>query len=264
MSKVIKYPVWNEAPHHIEAPTAPPKPPPEAEEEPVVDDEAMARMMAEIAAKEQRVQDMLKEAESSAALLKQEGQAEYDRLIEEAQKEIEALRAEARSKGYEDGMRQGREDGEQGVRQEMQAMVNDASARAEKTLRDAEEATFDYLKMAEEDVVSIAMGVVEKVLPQHFIDVPQMVLPLVREAIAKVCDQKRLVVHVPPDSYDFVLMARDELRQILTAGDAVLEFHADEALKPGDCLVETPNGSVDARLATQIELIKQAVMDVMM
>ena len=132
MSKVIKYPVWNEAPHHIEAPTAPPKPPPEAEEEPVVDEEAMARMMAEIAAKEQRAQDMLKEAERSAALLKQEGQAEYDRLIEEAQKEIEALKAEARSKGYEDGMRQGREDGEQGVRQEMQAMVNDASARAEK------------------------------------------------------------------------------------------------------------------------------------
>ena len=36
------------------------------------------------------------------------------------------------------------------------------------------------------------------------------------------------------------------------------------ALKPGDCLIETPNGSVDARLATQIELIKRAVVDVMM
>ena len=146
----------------------------------------------------------------------------------------------------------------------MQEEINQASAQAEKTLRDAEEATLDYLMKAENDVVAIAMEVVEKVLPQHFIDVPQMVLPLVKEAILKVCDQKKLVVSVPPDAYDFVLMARDELRQILSAGDAVLEIHADEALKPGDCLIETPNGSVDARLATQIELIKQAVLDVMM
>lgn len=263
MSKVIKYAQWQETPRSIEAPSAPPKPA-EADAEPEMDEEALARLMEEISAKEQRAREMLKEAEQQAALLKQEGQAEYDRLMEEARAEVEAQKEEARTKGYEEGLLQGREDGEKEIRQSLQEAINEANAKAEKTLRDAENATFDYLQKAEDDVVAIAMGVVEKVLPQHFIDVPQMVLPLVREAIMKVKDQKRLVVHVPPGSYDFVLMARDELRQILTAGDAVLEIHSDEALKPGDCLVETPNGSVDARLATQMELIKQAVLDVMM
>jgi flagellar assembly protein FliH len=263
LSKVIKFAQWQETPRSIEAPPAPSKPV-EAEEEPEVDEEAVARLLEEIAQKEQRAKDLLKEAEKQAALLKQEGQAEYDRLMEEARAEIEAAKEEARGKGYEEGLQQGRVDGEKEIRQSLQDTINETNAKAEKTLRDAEEATFDYLQKAEEDVVSIAMGVVEKVLPQHFIDVPQMVLPLVREAILKVKDQKKLVVHVPPTSYDFVLMARDELRQILTAGDALLEIHSDEALKPGDCLVETPNGSVDARLATQMELIKQAVLDVMM
>ena len=41
------------------------------------------------------------------------------------------------------------------------------------------------------------------------------------------------------------------------------QIQADEMLHPGDCVIETPNGSVDARLATQLELIKSAVQEVM-
>ena len=59
-------------------------------------------------------------------------------------------------------------------------------------------------------------------------------------------------------------MARDELRGILTAGDTNLTITSDDGLKPGDCLVETPNGNVDARLQTQIEQLKKAVREVML
>ena len=59
-------------------------------------------------------------------------------------------------------------------------------------------------------------------------------------------------------------MARDEFRSLLTYGDATIEVLSDDSMQPGDCLVETPNGSVDARLATQIEMLKQAVKDVML
>ena len=51
MSKVIKYAQWQETPRSIEAPSAPSKPK-EAEEEPGVDEEALARLMEEISAKE--------------------------------------------------------------------------------------------------------------------------------------------------------------------------------------------------------------------
>ena len=148
--------------------------------------------------------------------------------------------------------------------EEMEAAIRAANAQAEKTLRDAKDASADYVQKAEKDVTTIAMSVVEKVLPQHFIDVPQVILPLVREAILKVKDQKELLIHVPPASYGLVLMARDEFRSLLTYGDATLEVLSDDSMQPGDCLVETPNGSVDARLATQIEMLKQAVKDVML
>jgi flagellar assembly protein FliH len=50
----------------------------------------------------------------------------------------------------------------------------------------------------------------------------------------------------------------------LTYGDASIDLLSDQSMRPGDCLIETPNGTVDARLATQIELIRQAVKNVML
>ena len=90
---------------------------------------------------------------------------------------------------------------------------------------------------------------------------PQIILPLVQKALDKIKDQKEINIHVAPAVYDLVLMARDEFRSRLTGAGAELSVTSDESLVPGDCVIETPNGSVDARLQTQIELIRQAVED---
>ena len=263
MSRVIKAAVWEENPHLIDVPPPPPPPREEGEAE-ALSEEAVQNLLARIAEREQAMDERVKEAEIQVAVLHGEAEEERDRLLSEAQTQIEHDRAEARAAGHAEGFAAGHAEGEAAVREEMAELIRTTNVQAEKTLRDAHDAMRDYLMQAEEDIVSIAMTAVERILPQHFIDVPQMVLPIVRDAILRVKDQKEVVVHVPPDSYDFVLMARDELRGLLTAGDTNLTITSDEAMKPGDCLVETPNGSVDARLQTQIEQLKKAVREVML
>ena len=263
MSRVIKAAVWEENPHLIDVPPPPPPPREEGEAE-ALSEEAVQNLLARIAEREQAMDERVKEAEIQVAVLHGEAEEERDRLLSEAQTQIENDRAEARAAGHAEGFAVGHAEGEAAVREEMAELIRTTNVQAEKTLRDAHDAMRDYLMQAEEDIVSIAMTAVERILPQHFIDVPQMVLPIVRDAILRVKDQKEVVVHVPPDSYDFVLMARDELRGLLTAGDTNLTITSDEAMKPGDCLVETPNGSVDARLQTQIEQLKKAVREVML
>ena len=263
MSRVIKAAVWEENPHLIDVPPPPPPPREEGEAE-ALSEEAVQNLLARIAEREQAMDERVKEAEIQVAVLHGEAEEERDRLLSKAQTQIENDRAEARAAGHAEGFAAGHAEGEAAVREEMAELIRTTNVQAEKTLRDAHDAMRDYLMQAEEDIVSIAMTAVERILPQHFIDVPQMVLPIVRDAILRVKDQKEVVVHVPPDSYDFVLMARDELRGLLTAGDTNLTITSDEAMKPGDCLVETPNGSVDARLQTQIEQLKKAVREVML
>ena len=263
MSRVIKAAIWEENPHLIHTPE-PPKPEAYAAENFGIDEEAQARMLAEIAAKEQRAIQLLKDAKVDAEIMRQEAKADCERMKAEAQQEIQDAKEEAIKQGHQEGYEEGLKDGEAKIREEMAATIAEGSAQAEKTLRDAKAATRDYVQQAEQDVVRIVMAVVEKILPQHFIDVPQVVLPVVREAISKVKDQKELKIHIAPQDYDLVLMARNEFRGLLTYGDATIDLVSDQSMKPGDCLIETPNGTVDARLATQIELVRQAVKNVML
>lgn len=183
--------------------------------------------------------------------------------MEEAEIEIESLKEEAKTQGHEEGLQEGRVQGKQEALDEMKNAINSANEQAMKTLKDAKDATLDYMLKAEHDLAEVVLTVAEKIIPQHFLDVPQVILPVVKEALLRIKDQKEIFVHVPPDSYDLVLMARDEFRSMLTGGNASLEIVSDESLKPGDCLIETESGALDARLSTQMDLIRNAVRDVL-
>ena len=263
MSRVIKAAVWEENPHLIDVPT-PDVPTLGDDGGDGVSEETVQFLLSRIEEREHAMDVRSEELDMEISMRRGEIAQERDRILSEAKDQIEKDREEARKAGHDEGFSAGKEAGEAVAREEMKELIRQTNAKAEKTLRDAHDAMRDYLMQAEDVIVSIAMTAVERVLPQHFIDVPQMVLPIVRDAIERVKDQKEIVVHVPPDSYDFVLMARDELRGLLTSGDSNLTITSDEGLKPGDCLVETPNGSVDARLQTQIEQLKKAVREVML
>lgn len=233
------------------------------------------KILAEAFQRSKEADAKLKEADFQTKMLIQETQNECEEIIaetrsraeEEAKQTLEDARKAGHEKGYgegyTDGVNQGRIDGERAVRDEMKQAIFDANAKAEKTLRDAKNQTSEYFTRSEDEIVKVVMMAIEKILPQHFLDVPQVVLPVVRDAIKFVRDQKEIKIHVEPESYDLILMARSEFQSMLTDGAAILEIISDEALKPGDCLIETPNGGVDARLATQIELMKDALKTVL-
>ena len=240
------------------------------EEELRAREENVNRMLADI---EQREKDLaekfisIQKDEKKVKDLKQRTQAECDRILTEAKEDAELIFEDAKkdghAKGFEKGYEVGHDNGEKNARDELKEIINDANKKAQKTIQDAKEATAEYFIRAEDDIAKIVIMAIEKILPQHFLDVPKDILPVIREAIKYVRDQKEVKIHVEPDSYDLVLTSRGELQTLLTDGTAILEVVSDDALKPGDCVVETPNGGVDARLSTQMEIVKDAVKSMM-
>ena len=215
----------------------------------------------------QQAEDFKKQSEKQSQEILDKATAEAEKIVEETKQEAEELlekvQKEGYDAGYKDGKEQGIKDGKEKIEDELAEIVRQANDKAQKTIRDAKEQTAEYFIRAEDDIVKVEMMAIEKILPQHFLDVPQVILPVVREAIKHVRDQKEVKVHVDPDSYDLVLMARAEFQSMLTDGTAIIEVISDEALKPGDCVIETPNGGVDARLSTQLGLMKNAVESVL-
>lgn len=210
-----------------------------------------------------QAEDIRAEAEKIRA----DAQAEADKLVADTKQQAKELLDKVHKEGYDAGYSEGRDkgiaDGKEQIENDLKDIVRQANDNAQKTIQDAKEQTSEYFIRAEDEIAKVVMMAIEKILPQHFLDAPQVILPVVREAIKHVRDQKQIKVHVEPYSYDLILMARSEFQSMLTDGTALIEVVSDEGLKPGDCVIETPNGSVDARLSTRLELMKSAIQSVL-
>ena len=228
----------------------------------------------EIKAQAEEIKTQAEEIKLQAQELEKQAQENLDAANKESEKIVEDTRKEAEEllekvhkdgydAGYAEGKEEGIEDGKKQIEEDLADVIKEANEKAQKTIQDAKEQTAEYFIRAEDDIAKVVMMAIEKILPQHFLDVPQVILPVVREAIKHVRDQKEIKVHVEPYSYDLILMARSEFQSMLTDGTAIIEIVSDNALKPGDCVIETPNGGVDARLSTQIGLMKDAIKTVL-
>ena len=225
-------------------------------------EKAREAMMAECRAQKKEAEQLLSKAKTDSAVMRADAEQETKAIIEDAHEQARHIMEDAKEKGHEQGVAEGREEGIRQIREEEKQIILDANAKAEKTLADAKESCRSYVENAENEIASIAMEIADRVLPQHFIDVPQIILPLVREALLKVRDQSEIHIRVAPSNYDLVLLARSEYQGLLE-GQALLEVHSDETLSQGDVVIETPNGNVDARLSTQLGMIRKSIQDVM-
>ena len=261
MSRIIRTTLWEEGARLIEPPPPPPKPKVLPKELEGVTEESLAERLEYVKEKESKAENLLEETRDKCAVMVQDAEYASKRSEMDARNLAEEIKEDARAAGREEGFKEGHKDGMKKAAEDCEDILAAANEKANSLMNAALEARKVYLQMAEDDITSIAMSAVEQILPQHFIDAPQIILPLVRKALMKVRDQAEVTVHVAPDAYEFVLMAQAEFQHMLE-GQAVLLIQSDASLQPGDCVLETPNGNVDARLATQIELVKKAIRDV--
>lgn len=257
MSRVIKSAVWQEEPKIVERPVS---------KRTVTDEAGMGEIslqaqMLLLEEKEAEIKKMLADAEELRTRIFSEAQAEAEKVKTEALEQAEQLRETAREEGYQTGQAQGYQDGIEAARQEQQATLDAANEKASRTIQEAQEEMKTCMMLAERQIAELVFSIVDKVLPQHFIDVPQIILPMVRKALDKIKDQEAIVIRISPDNYEFVLMAKNEFQAMLT-GNEPLQVQADPSLGLGDCVIDSLSGSVDARLQTQLELIKKSVQEV--
>lgn len=257
MSRIFKSVCLQDTPHVI-APALlrlPPEPealeedgPPAAEEEAgLVVEEAIPQGGEEIS-----------EAMGLVAAAREKAAA----LVAAAGAEADNVRREAYDDGFRQGFDEGQARGEAAGLEQARGELTDAAAQAERILSEAQRQADEAFAAAERKVVELALAVASKVLGREVAENPMVVLPLVKEALTKVEDQERISIRVHPSTYELVLAARPELQAGLTRA-GIVTVVGDGSLKEGDCIVETPFGTVDARIDTQLELVKAALRELL-
>jgi type III secretion protein L len=171
--------------------------------------------------------------------------AEASALLDEARREAELILAQAqeaaqamREKGYRDGVREGKQ------------------KIAEKMLETVQR-TVDYMASSEETICEIVVTAVRRVIGE--MDDRERIVRIVRNALAVVRSQKRVIVKVAQQDLDTVRGEVDALMRQFP-GIEFIEVVADPRLPPQSCILESDMGIVDASIDVQLAAIKKALL----
>ena len=158
--------------------------------------------------------------------------------------ELEALRAQA----VEEGLAAGRAEAQLAVT----AAVNGLSEAAAQLAAEAEALE----ARLEEEAVSLALAIAERVLAGQLAVDPERVLEAVRGALRGITDRSRVTVLVNPEDLELVREAAPGLQSTL-GGIEHLEIQSERRVGRGGAVVRHPEGDVDAQVATKLERVRE-------
>lgn len=160
--------------------------------------------------------------------------------------DLAAAEAEARQRGLTEGMRAA----EEAYRAKL--------ARVESLGERLQAERDEFFDRIEPEVVRLAVAVAEKILAQELELRPEVVVDMIRAAIRRIRDRETLRISVNPRDFEQVRAAREDLTSAID-GVRNLEIVEDRRVGRGGCVIESPNGTLDARVETQIEEIGQTL-----
>ncbi len=111
---------------------------------------------------------------------------------------------------------------------------------------------------AEEQMLGLVLAVAERVIYDEVSTNSQIIVNVLREAVASVVDREGMKIYLNPQDYLFIVNMKDDfLRQF--NGMKNVTFEEDEGIQRGGALLNTVAGEVDARLDQRLKEVKGAL-----
>lgn len=195
--------------------------------------------------------DVLKQAKLQADLMLTEAEATARKIIEETQQQAIQVQDEAQRHGHTTGYEEGRQQGYQST-EELLAVAAQIVERAK------EEST-EIMDRCERDILELAIAVATRVIHTEVTINQDVVLAVVKDAIRKAKDQEKIVIRINPVDFETVAAEKQNL-QVLIGREMGVDVRGDISVDPGGCVVETDFGAIDARIDTQLDTIKKALL----
>lgn len=158
----------------------------------------------------------------------------------------EAARSEARERGHAEGI--------EAARRELEPALRALGAALEEMTRERERS----VEALEREAVELALQIAEKVLAGALAVQPERVVAVVQGTLRRIVERERVTVLVNPDDLELVRGAAGSLTGAL-GGIERLEIQGERRVARGGALLRTADGEIDARVAQQLERVRELV-----
>jgi len=194
----------------------------------------------------------LNEADSS-------GQLPYwKRLQKEAEDILESAKRKAieiEKRAYEEAFEQGQKAGKELAEKRFLNAINSFVEALKELNKTKEQILYEQERLMVEIVCKIAYIILEKEISIN----PEVILNIIRKAIDTTNNCCFLKIRVNPVDLEFCQKYKEEILQKIEDIKEI-KFEADRTVKRGGAIVETDFGEIDARIETQLEEIKKALL----
>lgn len=204
---------------------------------------------------EDTAQAIIAGAMEEAERIRTQARQDADSWWQARREEDDQYREEVARQGYEEGYLNGTQDASQalalewdGRMQEAQTLVTQAYAAKESVIAEAESFA-----------VELSCSIAEKIVGHVLTEAPELALKLYGQALSRRKEQGVIVLCVAPKQFAFVQAAKEELLACIDS-QAELQIVPDASVTEGGCIVRSAFGSIDARVDTQLEAIKQQLL----
>jgi flagellar assembly protein FliH len=167
-----------------------------------------------------------------------------------AQAEAAAIRSTARAEGHADGLEAGLAEG--------RAQIAAALVTLEAAVADVGVVRDQTAATVERDAVELALALAEKIVAGALDVDPELVLDVVRGALRRLTERRRVTVLVHPDDLELVRSAATGFAGEL-GGIEHCEVQAERRLTRGSAVVRTDEGQIDASVETQLARARELV-----
>jgi flagellar assembly protein FliH len=161
---------------------------------------------------------------------------------------------------YQRGVVDGQRKAEESVRARVSEGIQAEHQRVEKLFGHAAEQWAGFFAASEEAIVKFAFGVAERIVRKEISLDRAIVVEQIKEGIGRVLGVESVKIRVHPGDLPLV---RQQKGSIQSSGDALRDIvvDGDESLEPGDCIIESDMGNIDARISTQLKQIENALFE---
>jgi len=171
-----------------------------------------------------------------------QAKSEAQKILDKAGQEAESIKEDARQIGREEGR-------------------NEAAGNIEesmKTLNQAVQERKKIIKDSENEILKLATKIAEQIIRSEVSLHRDVCLNIVAEAIARVSDREQIIVRVNREDAEYLKRYKDRLARML---DGVKSFSIleDAGIEPGGCIIETNLGFIDAKIATKLKSLEEAL-----
>ncbi len=183
-----------------------------------------------------------------------EARDEAERIIEDAKAERERIKSEA----YQEGVRQGHEEGYESGKDEVERLV----ARIHKILNAAIDKRREIIMEAENQMVELVLLISKKVVKVISEEQKNVVLSNVVQALRKMKSRGEVEIKV---NLSDVALTTEHIKDFMEMIESVsaITVLEDSTIEKGGCIIETNLGRIDARISSQLREIEDRIRDLM-